>query len=65
MRTRAKGSVTRMIEAKQTTENSAAVPASGIKLTDIIFRKKRLIGGFLAAGLIAGLIVYFAQPTLY
>ena len=48
--------------------DSVDMPVPVMKLTDIyyvIFRQKWLIGGFLAAGLIAGLVVYLAQQTLY
>jgi polysaccharide biosynthesis transport protein len=50
------------------TKNTVNTPPPSLKLADIyyvIFRRKWLIAGFLAAGLIAGAIVYFAQRPLY
>src|SRR5215212_4580174 len=57
-----------MIEGKQMTKNTVNTPPPGLKLADIyyvLFRKKWLITSFLAAGLIAGAIVYFSQKPLY
>jgi uncharacterized protein involved in exopolysaccharide biosynthesis/Mrp family chromosome partitioning ATPase len=57
-----------MTEPKPNTKNAVEMPALGIKLTDIyyvLFRKKWLIAGFFAAGLIIASIVFFAQRALY
>jgi Mrp family chromosome partitioning ATPase/capsular polysaccharide biosynthesis protein len=57
-----------MIEPKQIKRDALEAPALGMKLTDIlyvVFRQKWLIAIFLTLGLIAGLIVFFAQKTLY
>ena len=57
-----------MIEGKQTTKSAVEMPAGGMKLTDVyyvLFRQKWLIGGFLAAGLIAAIIAYCGQRPMY
>ncbi len=57
-----------MMEAKHNKKEAFEVPALGMKLTDIyyvLFRQKWVILGCLAAGLLAGLIVFFTQTTLY
>lgn len=44
------------------------MPALGLKLTDIyyvLFRQKWVILGCLAVGLLAGIVVFFTQKTLY
>ncbi len=57
-----------MIEGRQTKREPVEMPALGMKLSDIyyiIFRQKWLIAAFLALGLIASVIVFLAQETLY
>ena len=56
------------MEAKHNRKDAIEMPALGMKLTDIyyvLFRQKWIILGCLAAGLLAGIIVFFAQKTLY
>ena len=56
------------MEAKQNRKDAIEMPALGMKLTDIyyiLFRQKWVILGCLVAGLLAGLIVFLAQKTLY
>jgi len=57
-----------MIEGRQTKREPIETPALGLKLSDIyyiIFRQKWLIAAFLGLGLIASVIVFLAQQTLY
>ena len=57
-----------MMEAKHNKKDAFEMPALGMKLTDIyyvLFRQKWVILGCLAAGLLVGLIVFFAQTPLF
>lgn len=57
-----------MIDPKHNKKDTFEVPALGLKLTDIyyvLFRQKWVILGCLAAGLLAGIVVFFTQKTLY
>ncbi len=57
-----------MIEGRQTKREPIETPALGMKLSDIyyiLFRQKWLIAAFLGVGLIASIIVFLAQQTLY
>jgi uncharacterized protein involved in exopolysaccharide biosynthesis/Mrp family chromosome partitioning ATPase len=57
-----------MIEAKHNKKDAFEMPALGLKLTDIfyvLFRQKWIILCCLAVGLLAGLVGFFAQKTLY
>jgi uncharacterized protein involved in exopolysaccharide biosynthesis/Mrp family chromosome partitioning ATPase len=57
-----------MIEGRQTKREPVEMPALGMKLSDIyyvIFRQKWLIAAFLGVGMIASLIVFLGQKTLY
>ena len=57
-----------MIEGRQTKREMMENSSLGLKLSDIyyiIFRQKWLIAAFLGVGLIASVIVFLAQETLY
>jgi uncharacterized protein involved in exopolysaccharide biosynthesis/Mrp family chromosome partitioning ATPase len=57
-----------MIEGRQTKREPVEMPALGMKLSDIyyiLFRQKWLIAAFLGVGLIASVIVFLGQKTLY
>ena len=57
-----------MIEGRQTKREPIEMPALGMKLSDIyyiLFRQKWLIAAFLGVGLIASVVVFFAQETQY
>jgi succinoglycan biosynthesis transport protein ExoP len=57
-----------MMEAKHNKKDAFEMPALGLKLTDIyyvLFRQKWIILGCLAVGLLAGIVVFLAQKTLY
>ena len=56
------------MEAKHNKKDAIEMPPLGLKLTDIyyvLFRQKWVILGCLGVGLIAGLVVFFAQTPLF
>ena len=57
-----------MADEDKTTKAAATGPPTGIGSADVRhapFRKKWIGGGFVVIGLLAGVIVYLARPTLY